>query len=156
MEFIYESPIGGLLLTYDDQFITGLHFDREQKIEGGKNPVLEQCICELDEYFQGKRQKFTVPLNPIGTDFRLIVWMALRDIPYGELVNYGDIARAISKPKAPRAVGGANNKNPISIIVPCHRVVGSDRKMVGYGGGIWRKQWLIEHERKFKTQPLVD
>ncbi|MCL2170994.1 MAG: methylated-DNA--[protein]-cysteine S-methyltransferase [Defluviitaleaceae bacterium] len=148
MNYTYNSPIGELLICYDDAHITGVYFDRDGDGEYAANPVLLRCIGQLDEYFAGARREFDLPLRPVGTDFQMAVWRALQDIGYGQLQNYGDIARAIGKPKAPRAVGGANNKNPISIIIPCHRVIGASGKMVGYGGGLWRKEWLIQHEKR--------
>ena len=150
MEFIYEAPMGKLLITYDDEFIFGLHFDREQNQEYKLNSIIKSCINQLDQYFAGSLKEFDLPLKPMGTDFQKATWAALQGIPYGETVSYGQIAMAIGKPKAPRAVGGANNKNPISIIIPCHRVIGASGAMVGYGGGMERKIWLLEHEVKFK------
>jgi len=154
MEYIYNSPLGDLLITYNNGFITGVYFDKDPIYpyteEETANGAIHQCITELDEYFAGTRKKFETPIAfEAGTTFQKKVWDALRSIPYGELRSYGDIAATIGQPKAPRAVGGANNRNPISIIVPCHRVIGKSGSMVGYGGGIWRKEWLLEHEAKF-------
>ena len=146
MEYTYNSPVGRLLITYTDSHVTGLCFDKEQTAAHVQNTAIAQCIKELDEYFAGTRTAFDVPVRPHGTAFQMTTWDALTRIPYGTVVSYGHIAREIGKPKASRAVGGANNKNPISIIVPCHRVVGAGGKMVGYGGGLWRKEWLLEHE----------
>jgi len=148
LEFMYSSPIGEILITYNEEFITDLRFDLEQTQICGPSPILDRCIFELDEYFAGTRSTFDVPIAPAGTAFQQKVWGALCTIPCGEIADYGSIAAAIGQPKAARAVGGANNRNPIYIIVPCHRVIGKSGKMVGYGGGIWRKQWLIAHEQK--------
>ena len=148
MEHTYSSPIGELLITYDDTHILEMRFDREQNGEYRQNAVIAQCIAQLDEYFAGIRAKFDIPIKPRGTDFQQAVWAALCTIACGETASYGQIAAQIGRPKASRAVGMANNKNPIYIIVPCHRVVGADGKLVGYGGGLWRKEWLLEHEAK--------
>jgi methylated-DNA-[protein]-cysteine S-methyltransferase len=108
---------------------------------------VKEGIRQLDEYFRGARKRFSLKLLPQGTPFQKLVWQQLKRIPYGKVVSYGDVARAIGRPHAYRAVGNANNKNPIGIIIPCHRVIGSDGKLVGYGSGIWRKEWLLKHEK---------
>ena len=146
-QYIYSSPVGELLITYDNDHILGLHFDQKQTEEHLPNGIIGQCIKELDEYFAGKRACFDVPVKSGGTAFQEATWAALRHIPYGTTVTYGHIAGEIGNPKASRAVGMANNRNPIAIIVPCHRVVGANGKMVGYNGGMGRKEWLLEHER---------
>lgn len=159
MQFIYQSPLGPLLLTEDGGFITGLYFQEEkgETLEAGKpvysepdnlpdQGVISLCIQELDEYFKKERTVFTVPLKLIGTEFRKRTWGELLNIPYGKTISYKQLAESIENPKAIRAVGGANHYNPIAIIVPCHRVVGADGSLTGYGGGMWRKKWLLEHE----------
>ena len=108
---------------------------------------MAECLRQLTEYFKGRRQKFSIPLVLEGTDFQKAVWRQLQKIPFGQTASYGDVARAVGSPRAFRAVGNANNKNPIPLIIPCHRVIGSDGKLVGFGGGIWRKEWLLEHEQ---------
>jgi len=111
--------------------------------------MVKKCVKQLDEYFRGERRNFS--LNIIftqGTEFQKKVWKALMEIPYGKTASYGEIAKTVGNEKAARAVGNANNKNPISIIVPCHRVIGSNGSLIGYGGGLWRKQWLLDHEKK--------
>ena len=115
----------------------------------GLTPALEACVRQLGEYFAGQRKTFTVPLRPRGTDFQRRVWGALAEIPYGATSTYADIARTVGRPAAVRAVGSANGRNPVSILIPCHRVIGGDGRLVGYGGGLWRKAWLLAHERKF-------
>ena len=115
--------------------------------QSGDSPILAQTQAELAEYFAGQRREFDLPLRLRGTAFQMQVWQALQVIPYGEVRTYGEIARAIGKPKACRAVGMANHHNPISIIVPCHRVIGSDGSLTGYAGGIERKQYLLALER---------
>lgn len=116
--------------------------------------VLADAIRQLGEYFDGDRQEFDLPLDPIGTDFQLAVWMVLRDIPYGQTITYGEQADELGDVNKARAVGSANGRNPISIIVPCHRVVGADGSLTGYGGGIDIKDWLLAHERS-RTSPQL-
>ncbi len=116
---------------------------------------LRDAVDELDEYFTGQRYAFTVPLDLVGSDFQIQVWKALCEIPFGETRTYGQIAKTIGQPKAARAVGLANNQNPIPVIVPCHRVIGANGKLTGYGGGIHRKKWLIQHEARFAKESSV-
>ena len=147
MQYVYSSPIGKLGIISDGDFITGIRF--EEDIEGetdGTCEAIDICVQQLDEYFAGRRRFFDLPLYMKGTDFQKTAWDALLQIEYGGTATYGHIAAKIGKPKACRAVGGANNKNPIPVIVPCHRVVGANGKMVGYAGGLWRKEWLLAHE----------
>lgn len=152
--YIYDSPIGEIVIEYDETCITRLVFrDVDgtrhcQNEESVPNAVINQCVQELDEYFAGTRASFDVPIRLGGTAFQSVVWRALIQIPCGKTATYGQIAAVIGKPAASRAVGGANNKNPIYIIVPCHRVVGADGAMTGYGGGVWRKEWLLAHEMR--------
>ncbi|CAI8914512.1 MULTISPECIES: methylated-DNA--[protein]-cysteine S-methyltransferase [Bacillus] len=141
----YESEIGLLEITANDEGITSVIFVEERK-EENKNKIVEQCLAELDEYFNRKRTEFTVPLSAVGTSFQKSVWDALYTIPYGVSASYLDIAEKVGNTKAVRAIGGANSRNPISIIVPCHRVIGKSGKLVGYAGGLWRKEWLLKHE----------
>jgi methylated-DNA-[protein]-cysteine S-methyltransferase len=147
-----DSPIGELLLTQADGELTGLY------MQAGRKPAipdpasredaeaLGETVTQLREYFAGERRDFTMPLAPHGNEFELRVWEALREIPYGETVSYGEIARRIGAPTAARAVGLANGRNPISVIVPCHRVIGSDGSLTGYGGGLPRKRYLLDME----------
>jgi len=148
-----SSPIGRLLLIGDGHALTGLWMldaGRGSALEAGLTPSPEafgEVAAQLEEYFAGQRKEFTVPLAPSGTPFQLAVWEQLAEIPYGSTVSYGDIARALGKrPVASRAVGLANGANPISIIVPCHRVIGSDGSLTGYGGGLDRKELLLRLE----------
>lgn len=144
----YDSPIGWLRLVSNAKAITEVSFASTKGKDGThKDPVLIQCEEELTAYFDGALQDFNVPTTfEIGTPFQQEVWKALRSIPYGTCVSYKDIAIKIGNPKAVRAVGGANNKNPISIIVPCHRVIGANKKLVGYGGGLEIKEALLTLE----------
>jgi len=149
--YFIDSPIGTIRLTSDGDAVTGLHFEDEAGEAVAKNiPVLLQCEKELNEYFAGTRKNFTVKTKNAGTVFMERCWRQLLSIPYGSTCSYADIAYWIGNPKGVRAVGGANNKNNISIIYPCHRVVGKDGSLTGYGGGLWRKEWLLKHEEKFK------
>jgi methylated-DNA-[protein]-cysteine S-methyltransferase len=147
-----DSPVGELMLVGDREALSGLHF-----VDGGRPaaaasgwredpaafaPVLEQ----LGEYFAGERTRFDLPLAPRGTDFQLSVWRELLDIPYGQTVSYGQLALRVGSPGAARAVGLANGSNPIALVVPCHRVIGANGTLTGYGGGMERKRWLLDLE----------
>ncbi len=114
-------------------------------------PVVQQCITELSQYFGGQRTTFSVRLDATGTKFQLAVWRALREIAFGQTVSYGSVARAIGRPRSAHAVGGAVGRNPVAIIVPCHRVLGADGSLTGYAAGLERKRWLLEHERRVLT-----
>ena len=149
----FESPIGRLLLTCDGAALTGLFMEPSRKAQSTDGWVedvtvgpLQSTLRQLTEYFSGTRRKFDLPLRLQGTAFQQRVWRELTEIPYGETWSYGQLAKRIDKPGASRAVGLANGRNPISILVPCHRVIGADGSMTGYGGGIERKQWLLAHE----------
>lgn len=148
------SPVGKLLLTSDGTALTGLYLE-----EHGGSPMsapsascsrheapFVEAVTQLRAYFAGELESFALPLAGEGTDFQKSVWAALTTIPYGETRSYADIAAQIGKPGAARAVGLANGSNPISIIVPCHRVIGANGTLTGYGGGLERKRWLLEHE----------
>ncbi len=148
----YESPIGGLLLLGDGKVLRGLYMqDGPRPVEvqpawKRSNEALVGVRAQLDEYFAGARTEFSVPLRQEGTTFELGVWQALREIPYGETRSYGEIAAAIGQPGEARAVGTANGRNPVSVIVPCHRVIGADGSLTGFGGGLERKRALLELE----------
>jgi methylated-DNA-[protein]-cysteine S-methyltransferase len=149
----FESPIGRLLLTSDGTALTGLYMEpsREaQSTDGWAEDVtvapLSATVRQLTEYFAGTRREFDLPLRLQGTTFQTRVWRELTEIPYGQTWSYGQLARRIDKPSASRAVGLANGRNPISILVPCHRVIGADGSLTGYGGGLERKRWLLAHE----------
>lgn len=144
-----QSPIGCLRVSGSEKWVQAVEFCDKPEAEAGPVPDCLRLACrQLQEYFQGQRQKFEVPLSLRGTPFQKRVWAALRKVPFGRTVSYGGIARAIGRPYSGRAVGGANHHNPVAIIVPCHRVIGHNGRLVGYGGGLWRKQWLLDHERK--------
>lgn len=144
-----DSPLGPLRIAVGGGALRELSFASViEAPEGGEDPLLEETQSQLMEYFAGERRAFDLPLAPEGTDFRRRVWQALLEIPYGETRSYGEIAAAIGQPGAARAVGMANNRNPISIVIPCHRVVGADGALVGYGGGLEKKHLLLELEGK--------
>ena len=139
-----DTPVGKLYLSSDGESITELKFGSCEKEQ--PDAVTEMAKIELEEYFSGRRKSFSVPIKPRGTDFQRRVWSALCEIPYGETASYGDIAKKIGNAKACRAVGMANNRNPIAIIIPCHRVVGSDGTLTGYAGGLDKKEFLLKLE----------
>jgi len=149
-----DSPIGRLLLSCDGEALTGVYMDLPSRPPRGMDGWMEdpnasplpEAVRQLKEYFSGKRREFDLPLRLRGTAFQQRVWRSLTEIPYGETLSYGQLARRIGKPSASRAVGLANGRNPISILVPCHRVIGADGSLTGYGGGLERKRWLLAHE----------
>ena len=146
---IYNSPVGRLLVELENGFLVRLDFADGIPAEGkngNESALLAKVSMQLDEYFRGARKNFDLPLNPAGTEFQRKVWDALLAIPYGETRTYREIAEAAGCPKGFRAVGMANNKNPIAIIIPCHRVIGSNGKLVGYAGGLGRKEALLALE----------
>lgn len=151
ISLFYPSPVGVMEIKGDNSYIYEITFLKEGVSpgrSGESSPLLEQCKSQLDEYFAGARKFFDLPLLLEGTTFQKRVWEELAKIPYGKTLSYSDIANIMGNPGAVRAVGGANHSNPVSIIIPCHRVIGKDGSLTGYGGGLWRKQWLLEHEIK--------
>lgn len=161
----FDSPLGPMVTVVSDKGVCLVEFgdrrmletefkDLEKRFKAvilpGRNNHTDQVISELNEYFEGSLKNFTVNLDTAGTDFQKVVWNALIGIGYGEICSYKDLAITIEKPSAVRAVGHANGFNKIAIIIPCHRVIGSDGALTGYGGGLWRKEWLLNHEAKFK------
>ena len=147
---IYQSPIGALTILSGDKGIKAIKFYEDEKVkaQGRTNEMTRWAVKELEEYFQGKRKVFTVPCVHQGTDFQKRVWEALIQIPYGETRTYKEIAAAAGNPKASRAVGMANNRNPIPIIIPCHRVIGTNGSLTGYAGGLKVKEYLLKLERE--------
>ncbi|HEY9045898.1 MAG TPA: methylated-DNA--[protein]-cysteine S-methyltransferase [Ohtaekwangia sp.] len=142
----YTSPVGELLIESEDEKIITVNFLKDTKREEVPTPATDQCITELDEYFFKGRKFFTVELDLRGSTFQQKVWNALLAIPYGKTVSYEEIALRVGDIKSIRAVGLANGQNPIAIIVPCHRVIGKSGDLVGYGGGLENKEWLLYHE----------
>lgn len=139
-----DTPVGKMYLASDGENITELKFGMCEK--DSPDAVLFKAKTELEEYFAGQRKAFSLPLKPKGTPFQLCVWRTLREIPYGETATYGEIAKRIGNTKACRAVGMANNRNPIAIIVPCHRVIGAGGSLTGYAGGLDKKEFLLNLE----------
>lgn len=144
----HKTPVGVIGIAESNGCITDIFFG--DKIKSGMSecttPLLRQAASELDEYFVSQRRRFTLPLSAEGTEFQRNVWHALEAVPYGQTCSYGEIAAAIGKPKASRAIGQANNRNPIAIVIPCHRVIGANGKLTGYGGGIDVKERLLAIE----------
>lgn len=149
-----KTPIGYIEITGSEAGIQSLHFlDFRVKITSVP-ACLKDAVIQLNEYFKGDRSSFSPKLDLHGTSFQVKVWHELLKIPYGKTISYRELARRIGNTKALRAVGGANGANPVAIIVPCHRVVGHDRRLVGYRGGLRRKKWLLEHEHAFAQRDL--
>lgn len=146
----FESPVGPLLLLSDGQSLTGLYMNDPtvptESVRDDSMAPFPVVTAQLAEYFAGERTEFDLPLSPVGTAFQLQVWKLLEEIPYGVTISYGELARRAQDPNASRAVGAANGKNPISIIVPCHRVIGANGKLTGYGGGLPNKKILLDLE----------
>lgn len=148
----YESPIGTIEVVGSEAGVSGLNFvdikeeKARPKAKSAPPPPVANALAQLDGYFRGERKAFTVKLDLKGTAFQRSVWAKLLQVEFGRTTTYKALAKAVGKPAATRAVGGANHSNPVSIIVPCHRVVGSDGRLIGYGGGLWRKDWLLRHE----------
>lgn len=149
MQYKYESIIGDIYISASENYLLSVDFQAQGNSIFGKNEIIKETIKQLNEYFSFKRKIFDLPLNPEGTDFQKKVWSILQTIPYGETRSYKEIAISIGKSKAYRAIGNANNKNPIKIIIPCHRVIGTNNKLIGYAGGINIKQKLINTEKLF-------
>jgi methylated-DNA-[protein]-cysteine S-methyltransferase len=146
---LLPSPIGDLLLTSDGQALTGVHMDgKPGKGFVADKKVLAEAVRQLTAYFGGELTRFDLPTQQEGTPFQQRVWGELVHIPFGEKVSYQQVAERLRKPTAARAVGSANGRNQLAIVVPCHRVIAAGGKLGGYGGGLWRKEWLLAHERK--------
>jgi methylated-DNA-[protein]-cysteine S-methyltransferase len=148
----YKSPIGVLKISGTANYISEVTFldDADDYVTSGSyHPLLNQCVEELIQYFNGKRLSFDIPVHQQGTEFQSKVWGELINIKYGKTISYMDLAKRLGDPNCIRAAAGSNGKNQICIIVPCHRVIGSNQSLVGYAGGLWRKQWLLNHENKF-------
>jgi len=142
----YESPIGLIEVAGTSEAIISLNFVEQRRFGFVSNSVIQDAIRQILEYFHGTRREFDLPIRLQGTGFQRLVWQQLLTVLFGQSASYQAIANAIGNPRAVRAVGAANGKNPISIIVPCHRIIGSDGSLTGYGGGLWRKEWLLRHE----------
>ena len=152
---LLQTPLGNLLIEGDENGLTSLSIISDEiKITHTSQKTLEDAIIQLQEYFEGKRKQFTIRLNPQGTNFQQKVWQKLLEIPFGTTISYQQLSNQLGDSKAIRAVANANSKNPLWIIIPCHRVIGSDGSLTGYAGGLWRKKWLLEHENPSLQQRL--
>ena len=152
---IINTPLGFTKIVGDNNGITEVTvLNSEEKLSDIIPEELEDCVTQLHEYFEGSREQFDLILNPQGTDFQKKVWKALEQIPFGKTMSYLKLSQQLGDIKAIRAVANGNGKNPLWIIVPCHRVIGSDGSLTGYAGGLHRKQWLLEHESPYKQQSL--
>lgn len=148
----YNSPLGDLEITSRDGKIAGVSFHNAERSPDVMTPEIEQCIIELDEYFYRGRKFFNVEVDPSGTEFQKKVWHELVSIPYGKTISYLELAMRIGDINSVRAVGLANGQNPVAIIIPCHRVIGKNGELIGYGGGMDKKLWLLQHEGAFAEQ----
>ena len=154
-ECFINSPLGITKITGDENGIASISvLDSEEEITHIIPEELQDCVYQLNEYFEGTRKQFNLKLNPQGTDFQQDIWKLLQAIPYGKTTSYLELSKKFGDAKAIRAVANANGKNPLWIVVPCHRVIGSNGSLTGYAGGLHRKQWLLEHESPFKQQKL--
>ena len=149
-----KTPLGIAKIVGDEKGISEISALNEGEVSEIIPTELETCVKQLREYFDGKRNEFDFKLNPSGTDFQQKVWQELLNIPFGKTINYMDLAKKLGDPKVIRAAASANGKNPIWIVIPCHRVIGTDGSLTGYAGGLWRKKWLLEHENPTTQQSL--
>jgi len=151
-----HTPLGEAVVTADEDGITSISVMEESEVTATKNPPehVKKAILQLTEYFEGTRSVFDLVLKPAGTDFQKKVWDELQNIPFGKTASYLDMAKRLGDPKCIRAAATANGKNPMWIVIPCHRVIGSDGSLTGYAGGLWRKKWLLDHENPVKQQSL--
>lgn len=151
-----ETPLGIAVIEGDENGISRISISEEKMIASEEIPdPLQQAVRQLEEYFAGERENFDLKLNPEGTDFQKEIWQHLQAIPFGTTTSYLELSKVFGNPKAIRAVAAANGKNPLWIVVPCHRVIGTDGSLTGYAGGLWRKKWLLEHEQPSKQQSLT-
>jgi len=152
-----DSPVGRLMLTGQQNYLMTIEFPEDDQVQTPRHTwlrddnLLSKTVSQLNEYFSGSRKNFSIAIHPQGTDFQRKVWDILQGIPFGETISYGEVASRLGQPTASRAVGAANNANPLPIIVPCHRVIGADGSMVGFGGGIGIKVKLLELEYRFNS-----
>ena len=152
---VVKSPLGYTQITGDENGIVSISIMNSEEIPTKEIPeTLKPCVLQLQEYFEGKRQHFNLTLNPSGTPFQKQVWDELLKIPFGKTISYMNLTKRLGDVKAIRAVANANGKNPLWIVVPCHRVIGSDGSLTGYAGGLHRKKWLLEHESPLTQQSL--
>jgi methylated-DNA-[protein]-cysteine S-methyltransferase len=150
----FQTPLGISKIVGNEDGISEISITSEGEVSVEVSAVLKEAIVQINDYFEGKRNDFSFKLNPKGTDFQQRVWAELLNIPFGKTMSYHDLSKKLGDVKAIRAVASANGKNPLWIVVPCHRVIGSDGSLTGYAGGLWRKKWLLEHETLEKQQSL--
>ena len=152
---VINSPLGFVLIEGNEEGISKISVTSDETILSETiSELFDDVVTQLNEYFQGNRTDFQFKMNPIGTDFQKKVWEELLKIPFGKTVSYQEVTNNLGDPKAIRAVANANGKNPLWIVIPCHRVIGSDGSLTGYAGGLWRKKWLLDHENPVKQQSL--
>lgn len=149
-----QSPLGITKISGDEHGVAVISILAEGELSAKIPKTLLQPIAQLNEYFEGKRSRFDFKLNPQGTDFQKKVWQELLNIPFGKTISYLELSKKLGDEKAIRAVASANGKNPLWIVIPCHRVIGTDGSLTGYAGGLWRKKWLLEHENPSPQQSL--
>jgi methylated-DNA-[protein]-cysteine S-methyltransferase len=149
----YSSPIGNIKISAIDTGVTSVLFVEEAIRTSMGNEHSETCKKQLEEYFKGERKEFSITCQLLGTAFQKEIWKTLKTIPFGEKISYLEMGKKVNSPNASRAVGNANSKNIILIVLPCHRVIGENGDLTGYAGGMWRKKWLLEHEGKFSGAP---
>ncbi len=155
METAYiKTPLGIAKITGDENGIAAISIADEGEVSVAIPAVLQEAVSQLNDYFEGKRSNFDFKLNPTGTEFQQKVWQGLLEIPFGKTLSYLDLSKKLGDVKAIRAVASANGKNPLWIVIPCHRVIGTDGSLTGYAGGLWRKKWLLEHENPTNQQSL--
>ncbi len=150
-----STPLGNLQIVTNGEALVSLHFSRRDGSFWGSGEYADVVKQQLKEYFEGTRTHFSLNIQPDGTDFQKKIWHLVYDIPFGKTASYKDISQWAENPKAIRAVGTANGANPIPIVIPCHRVVGSDASLTGYSGELWRKKWLLDHESKLAGQQVL-
>lgn len=152
---VINSPLGFVLIEGDEKGISKISITSEEVVKSDTIPsMFTEVVQQLKEYFDGHRTDFQFKMNPSGTEFQQKVWQELLKIPFGKTISYQEITNTLGDPKAIRTVANANGKNPLWIVVPCHRVIGSDGSLTGYAGGLWRKKWLLDHENPVKQQSL--
>jgi methylated-DNA-[protein]-cysteine S-methyltransferase len=155
METAYiKTPLGFAKIVGDENGISIISVSDEGEVSNKTPSVLQEAVIQLNDYFEGKRIDFTFKLNPSGTEFQQKVWKGLLEIPFGKTMSYMELSKKLGDVKAIRAVASANGKNPLWIVVPCHRVIGTDGSLTGYAGGLWRKKWLLEHENPTNQESL--
>ncbi len=150
---LYGSPLGTLVLTSSGDYITSLQFSEAPiaPLKSAASALLQESALQLDQYFKGTLKNFDLPIKAEGTEFQQKVWSLLRNIPYGKTISYQNLSMQYGDIKSIRAVAAANGKNKLAIIIPCHRVIGTNQSLTGYAGGVWRKKWLLEHETRIQT-----